>query len=138
MTTMPRARNSFPRTHAQLNSVLFVRTHAKNTQHVNRTPRPAAQSERKRETKTDQEMDTLLEGEKRERASGRVGEYVLPSTTTWQRGHNTAATCARGHSAFPMPFRTPPRCRRRATILFPDLRLNIEIYKSRLESGTVC
>lgn len=69
MTTMPRARNSFPRTHAQLNIVLFVRTHAKKTQHVNRTPRPATQSERKRETKTDQEMDKLLEGEgERERA----------------------------------------------------------------------
>lgn len=59
---------------------LRARRTRENTQRVNRTPRPATQRERKRETKTDQEMDTLPEGEQaRERARERAGEWESPS-----------------------------------------------------------
>ena len=53
-----------------------------------------------KQRKRDRQNDSMRD---RQRAA------ILPSTTTWQRGHNTAATWARGHSASPTPFHTPPR-----------------------------
>lgn len=77
---------------------------------------------RAEETRQRQDSDRRIDGY---RMRERRGASILPSTMTWQRSHNTAATWARGHSASPTPFHTLPRCLSHARILFLGLLINI-------------
>lgn len=76
----------------------------------------------KKKKKKQSERDRQID---RYRMRERQGASILPSTMTWQRGHNTAATWARGHSASPTPFHSLPRCLCHARILFLGLLINI-------------
>lgn len=73
LTTMSRARNGFPRTHAQLNIVLFARAHARKrvTRQQDATSCNAAREE---ERDKDRSRDGQIARE-RERERGRAGEW---------------------------------------------------------------